>query len=135
MKNHSEKPYTHAGGIVYKIENGNALYLLVRPKKNQREWVLPKGHIEAGETDIQAAVREVEEETGVVTREVAFAGHTEFDSGKEHVRAAFYLMEFLRMGVAQEVRETRWVRYVDAIEMITHESNRELLKLAELKRS
>ena len=51
--------YAAAGGIV--IRNGQVLLL---HKHLQDEYVLPKGHVEAGETLEQTAVRETQEETG-----------------------------------------------------------------------
>ncbi len=48
-----------AGGIVFL--NDSILLL----KKRKGMWVLPKGRVEQGETTIQAAVREVKEETGI----------------------------------------------------------------------
>jgi 8-oxo-dGTP pyrophosphatase MutT (NUDIX family) len=51
--------YAAAGGIV--VRNGQALLL---HKHRLDEYVLPKGHVEAGETLEQAAVRETQEETG-----------------------------------------------------------------------
>ena len=51
--------YAAAGGIV--VRNGQVLLL---HKHRQDEYVLPKGHVEAGETLEQTAVRETQEETG-----------------------------------------------------------------------
>jgi 8-oxo-dGTP pyrophosphatase MutT (NUDIX family) len=53
------KRYTASGGII--IRNGEAL-LLHKHKKD--EYVLPKGHVEVGETLEEAALREAREETG-----------------------------------------------------------------------
>ena len=58
-----------AGGVVYKkISNFNdqvSMMWLVGLHSGYHKWVLPKGLIETGETTEQAAVREVEEETGI----------------------------------------------------------------------
>lgn len=51
-----------AGGVVYR--DGGELWL-VGKHSGYHKWVLPKGLIEVGETKEQAAVREVEEETGI----------------------------------------------------------------------
>ncbi|CAN5891829.1 NUDIX hydrolase [soil metagenome] len=54
---------TSSGGVVFRRTNGRVDFLLIRdPYAN---WGLPKGHIEGGETAEQAALREVEEETGL----------------------------------------------------------------------
>jgi diadenosine hexaphosphate hydrolase (ATP-forming) len=49
-----------AGGVVV---NDAGAVLLIRHRNGS--WVFPKGHIEAGESKVDAAVREVEEEAGV----------------------------------------------------------------------
>lgn len=50
-----------AGGVVF---NATGAVLLLRHANGS--WVFPKGHIEAGESALEAALREVEEEAGVV---------------------------------------------------------------------
>src|SRR5262245_33968908 len=52
-----------AGCIVYRYDGGAPLILLILDKYGR--WTLPKGHLEPGETEAQAAVREVFEETAV----------------------------------------------------------------------
>lgn len=49
-----------AGGVV---ESAGGELLMIRLRER---WDLPKGHVEAGESGRMAAVREVEEETGVI---------------------------------------------------------------------
>ena len=55
-----------AGGLVV---HGSKILLI--STQSGRRWQLPKGHIEAGETPEQTAVREVREETGVTSRVLA----------------------------------------------------------------
>lgn len=53
-----------AGGVVW---IGKGMVVLCRPLDSQKdEWLLPKGHLEKGESTIDAAIREVLEETGAV---------------------------------------------------------------------
>ena len=61
---------TSAGGLVVDLGGSPArAAIIARVNRAGRvEWCLPKGHLEAGETPEQAAVREIEEETGVVAR-------------------------------------------------------------------
>jgi len=54
---------TSSMGIIIGQENNSKKVTLL--KDDEGNWVLPKGHIEAGETDIEAAIREVREETGI----------------------------------------------------------------------
>src|ERR1051325_5923127 len=57
--------WSHAGGVVRRTVNDEVQYLIVAASDNPDIWVLPKGHIEKGETPEAAAVREVMEEAGV----------------------------------------------------------------------
>lgn len=76
---------TSAGGLVVNAVDGVAYCAVIarRNRAGRLEWCLPKGHLEAGETAEQAAVREVAEETGIVSQVVQhlatidfwFAGH------------------------------------------------------------
>jgi len=54
-----------AGCVVYRHDSTGAPLLLLIHDKYGR-WTLPKGHLEVGESDQEAALREVHEETGVV---------------------------------------------------------------------
>ena len=51
-----------AGGVVYRVEGGRPLFLLIRD--SYRNWGFPKGHLEKHELPEAAALREVAEETG-----------------------------------------------------------------------
>jgi 8-oxo-dGTP pyrophosphatase MutT (NUDIX family) len=55
------------GVIPYRIFNGQREYLIVY-EQYSRCWSFPKGHMEAGETELQAAQRELQEETGLTVR-------------------------------------------------------------------
>ena len=52
-----------AGGVVFNAQ-GEALIL----RHKNGTWVFPKGHIDPGESALEAALREVEEEAGVEAR-------------------------------------------------------------------
>jgi predicted NUDIX family NTP pyrophosphohydrolase len=66
-------PRPHSAGILlFRIRNGAAEVLLVRPggpfwrnKKDAGAWMIPKGGVESGELPVDAARREFEEETGL----------------------------------------------------------------------
>ena len=130
----NEEP-THGGGLVYRAGPEGVQYLIVRPRKIFDEWILPKGHIEKGETPEETAVREVEEETGVAARAIAPLDALQFESKGNLIRVQFFLMEFLKQSGAGEDRETQWVDYQTALTLLTHETSRQMLRAAERKRS
>jgi diadenosine hexaphosphate hydrolase (ATP-forming) len=63
-KKHARTPLRTVEGAGGVVINGAGRVLMIRHKNGT--WVFPKGHIEAGESKVDAAVREVEEEAGVV---------------------------------------------------------------------
>ena len=53
-----------AGGVVYR-KTGDKIEFILGKHSGYHKWVLPKGLVERGESQTEAAVREVEEEVGV----------------------------------------------------------------------
>lgn len=72
-----------SGGIVRAgastvVLRGGAVLLVKRGKgAAQGLWSLPGGHVDKGETAMQAAIREVREETGLAVRILGFLGEHE----------------------------------------------------------
>jgi 8-oxo-dGTP pyrophosphatase MutT (NUDIX family) len=120
--------YTHAGGIVSRREHGAQRYLLVRSSRDASHWVLPKGHIDPGESPEEAARREVREEAGVEAEIVARAGVDVYTLDGEEIRAVYFAMRFEGSCPADEDREVCWLHYTDACEKISFESARKLIE-------
>ena len=53
-----------AGFVLYSMDGGVRKYLLLRHRYGGH-WGFPKGHIEAGESEAETALREMREETGI----------------------------------------------------------------------
>ncbi len=66
-----------AGGVLF---NDKREVLLIRDR--QGYWCFPKGHVDAGETLEQTALREVEEETGIVGKVVGQLSSTHYTNSK-----------------------------------------------------
>jgi 8-oxo-dGTP pyrophosphatase MutT (NUDIX family) len=125
----SRRP-THAGGVVYKLHNGTAEFLLVTSSRNPRQWVLPKGRIEWDETPDDTAAREVEEESGVQARIQRPLGQMAIRVRGEDQRIDFFLMRCVFEGESEEDRAVAWLSLDEAIERLEFEETRELLRRA-----
>jgi 8-oxo-dGTP pyrophosphatase MutT (NUDIX family) len=122
---------THAGGVVHHERHGVSTVLLVRARPAPHEWVLPKGHIEAGETPARAAAREVREEAGVEASPEEYLGESEHRAPTgEAVRVGYFLMRFERAVSAQENRAVRWCRFDEAADLVRFENVREIIRTA-----
>jgi 8-oxo-dGTP pyrophosphatase MutT (NUDIX family) len=104
--------------------------LLVR-SRDGRHWVLPKGHIDPGESAEQAAVREVREEAGIEGEIVARLGVDAYTLPHEDVRALYFLMRFVRADTADEDRELCWLAPDAARDATPFEGARALVDAAE----
>jgi 8-oxo-dGTP diphosphatase len=112
-----------AGGIV---ERDGCVLLVHRPKYD--DWSFPKGKLDEGETWEQAALREVEEETGLRCELGDEVGRTHYPvlQGPKEVR--YYRMTCAGDARAQnEVDDLRWVPLDEAAALLSHQHDRDLL--------
>lgn len=122
------------GGVI--LDGRKVLLVQVKNMKGRKIWTFPKGHIEAGETPRQAALREVLEETGykaVIVRpmiRVKYAFTFQGNYIKKMVQ--WYLMKKLgRIGKhdASEILSIRWVSLSKARELVQYPSDIRLVEM------
>jgi 8-oxo-dGTP pyrophosphatase MutT (NUDIX family) len=121
---------THAGGVVASLRHGDPIFLLVRARRAPYHWVLPKGHIEAGETPEQTAEREVLEEAGVDAEVVVPIGDVAFHYGNQPLRVRYFLMRARGTKTALEDREICWCSPADAERLLEFENAKEIVRRA-----
>jgi 8-oxo-dGTP pyrophosphatase MutT (NUDIX family) len=123
-----------AGGLVVR----EAQILLISTQKGRR-WQLPKGHIEAGETPAETAVREVREETGVTGRVVAPLPEVEYwyvEKGRlrVHKRVDYFLLDYESGDAADfdaaEVSGAGWFGWDEGLAKLSFENERRVAKAA-----
>jgi 8-oxo-dGTP diphosphatase len=113
------RPGRAAGGIV--VRDGRVL-VVHRPRYD--DWSLPKGKLRLGESWEAAALREVEEETGLRCELGELVGATRY--GLKEVR--YFRMTCDAEPRAQnEVDEVRWVPLAEAAALLTYERDADLL--------
>jgi 8-oxo-dGTP pyrophosphatase MutT (NUDIX family) len=117
-----------AGGIVLR---GGEVVLVHRPKYD--DWSFPKGKLDGDETFAEAALREVEEETGLRCRlgsQLADIEYADADGTPKVVR--YWIMEVADGDVAsreadREIDTVRWVPMPKALDRLTYEMDRQML--------
>jgi len=120
-----------AGGIVVRRMRGREWIAAIRPQgRPAGHWVLPKGHIEAGETPEQTAEREVLEEAGVDAEVVAPIGDVAFEFGNQSLRIRYFLMRSRGTKTALEDREICWCSPADAERLLEFENVKEIVRRA-----
>lgn len=100
---------------------------------NAGHWGLPKGHVEEGETEVETAIREVKEETNIDVEVNTSYRYSLSYSPKEDVMkdVIFFLANNTTNNIKEqieEVQEVKWFEFDDAINIITYDNSRELLR-------
>lgn len=127
---------THAGGVAFRMRGDKVEYLLVEAKNDPSQWVLPKGHVEAGEPHRETAIRETYEETGVWARIVGDLGDATWSVDGSAVTTRFFLLHAIGRGLRHERdRRHEWLPLQEAIAKASYIETRELLQTAEQYRS
>jgi 8-oxo-dGTP pyrophosphatase MutT (NUDIX family) len=118
-----------AGGVVIRSIPEPPLLLLVH-RPHYDDWSLPKGKNRPGERDEDAAVREVEEETGLQCTLGAPAGETRYRSRAGPKVVRYWLMEAPPEPVFvpnREVDEVRWCSRREAGKLLTYPHDRQFV--------
>lgn len=129
-----------AGGVVWRLGPAGGVEVLVVHRPRYDDWSLPKGKAEAGESDEECALREVEEETGLRCRlgeELAGARYVDRHGRPKAVR--YWAMEPCDnvaargavlappAGAKDEVDEIRWLPSASATRSLTYRRDRDVV--------
>jgi 8-oxo-dGTP pyrophosphatase MutT (NUDIX family) len=126
-----------AGGVVVRGEEIVVIVPTRRASDGSRVLALPKGHIDPGENELQAATREVREETGVVGEPVRELGEARYwyrrDGQTIPKSVKFFLFSYVEGDTDDhddEVEQARWIKLADAQSELSHAAEREMVALA-----
>jgi len=130
---------TSAGGLVVDAEaDVPAAALIGRiDRRGRLLWSLPKGHIEAGESPADTAVREVAEETGIIGEILAPLGVIDFwfvaDGRRVHKTVHHFLLRAVGGALSDEdieVHEVAWVPLAELSARLAYADERALAERA-----
>jgi 8-oxo-dGTP pyrophosphatase MutT (NUDIX family) len=126
-----------AGGVVVRDREVAVIVPIKRAHDGSRVLALPKGHFGPGESALQAAQREVREETGIEVEPVRELGEARYSyrrSGQTIGKSVrFFLFSYLGGDIAdhdEEVEEVRWLELAEAQLTLSHAAEREMVALA-----
>ena len=110
------------------VEQDGLIAVVHRPRYD--DWSLPKGKLDKNESAERAALREVQEETGLscqLIEELEPVSYTDNRGRPKNVR--YWRMQVLsgEFEVNDEVDELRWLSRADALELLSYEHDRELV--------
>jgi 8-oxo-dGTP pyrophosphatase MutT (NUDIX family) len=122
-----------AGGVVVRGQDVVVIVPTRRAANGSKVLALPKGHVDTGETTVQAAAREVREEAGVEAEPRGELGAVRYWYMRKGKRIAkqvdFYLFEYLSGDVEDhdhEVEQARWMPLAEAAKALSYEGEREM---------
>jgi len=130
-------PVLAAGGVPMRLRDGRTQLLLIRRPRHD-DWSLPKGHIDAGEHPLVAAVREVKEETGLDVRLGPPLPALAYPLTGDRTKLVRFWAAMPLAGQpevptaldANEVDQVRWVDAADAYDTLTYEDDRQIVDAA-----
>ena len=112
-----------AGGVLWRRTDDVGLQVLLVHRPRYDDWTLPKGKLEAGEQHVDAAVREVREETGLVAEVGPELPSTHYRDRRDRPKVVRYWAMTPTGGrfvPGDEVDEVRWCSVHDASAMLTY---------------
>ena len=120
------------------VRDGEVIVIVPRRRGSSGGEVLglPKGHPDAGENEVEAATREVREETGVDAEPIEKLGEVRYTYERKgrpiHKRVAFYLFRYRggELHHDHEIEQVRWMPLEEAAQALTYEGEREMVERA-----
>lgn len=127
-----------AGAVIFRVEEGTRLYLLLLHEFKTKYWEFPRGKLEGKETLKETAIREIKEETEITDLkfiegfEEKIEWFFKFEGKTVFKQATYFLAETKTKEITlKEEIDFKWLPYKEALNTITHKNEKEVLKKAE----
>lgn len=122
------------GAVLYFIKDNKRLYLI--EQMNLGHFSMVKGHVEGNETEVETALREIKEETNLDAKiDTNFRHVITYSPKEDSIKDVIYFVgEILSYDVKEqpeEVRKVLFLEYEEAYNILTYESDKETIKLAD----
>lgn len=112
------------------IQDGDKILLQNRVKNDWKGYALPGGHVELGESFVDAVKREMKEETGLDISNPKLAGIKQFPiDGGRYIVLLFKAVEFTGEVISSEEGQMEWVERRNLSDIKTVEDLDDLLKV------
>lgn len=112
------------------IQDGNRVLLQNRVKQDWKGYTLPGGHVETGESFVDAVVREMKEETGLHITNPRLVGIKQFPiEGGRYIVLLFKATEFEGTVVSSDEGEMEWIDIDDLSKINVVEDFHDLMKV------
>ena len=130
-----------AGAVIFRMDGVTPLYLLLHYYFKGDYWDFSRGNLESGETDMDAAKREIREETALAEPDITFVqGFKEsvkwfytWQNIRRTKRVTYFLAESRKgeVHVSREHSEYKWLPFLDALKHMTYENSKAVLRKAD----
>ncbi|XP_014204359.1 bis(5'-nucleosyl)-tetraphosphatase [asymmetrical] [Copidosoma floridanum] len=124
------------GFVIFRRLSQNVEYLLMRANYGDQHWSPPKGHVDKGESDMQTALRETEEEAGFVKEDLKI-----YEDAKKELNylvknkpktVIYWLAELINNSkevvMSKEHQDFKWLPLKEACETAVYEDLQETLR-------
>ena len=118
-----------SGGVVWRT-TGDGIEVLLIHRDRYRDWTLPKGKLDKGESDLEAALREVREETGMICRPGVSIGTMRYGLSTGKIKRVHYWSMEAVGGTFKpndEVDEIVWAKPAVAGRILSYERDMDLI--------
>lgn len=121
------------GAVVYRVKDSGKIRVLLIRHENGGHWAFPKGHVEGDETEEETALREIREETGLkVELDTGFRHAVAYSPKPDVMKDVIYFAARADTkhvkAQEEEVTAIQWLKPKEALETVTYENDREVLR-------